>query len=103
MFNFPHRIFATTGIHRLNRSAPAVVLAALVLLGATCVAMPDDLAHPYYTFSETIRYVPPNLMRNTVGLQDSPDVVAVAGWVNGQHFPSAVMVADIWFDGRARL
>ena len=103
MLVFPGLIFATTGILRLNRSARAVVLAALVLLGATFVAMPDDLALPYYTFSETIRYVPPNLMRNTVGLQDSPDVVAVAGWVNEQHFPNAVMVADIWFDGWARL
>jgi len=100
---FPALVFATAGIVKLNRTARVGVLAALVILGATFVAMPDGRAFPYYTFPETVRFVPTNLMRNTVGLQDSTDVVAVAGWVTDQHFPRAVLVADIWFSGWARL
>jgi len=103
MLVFPALIYATVGIVRLNRKAQVIVIVLLVFLGATFVAMPDDLALPYYASPQTLRFIPPNLLRNTVGLQDSPDVVAVLEWLNYQRISRAVLVADIWFVGWARL
>lgn len=103
MLVFPGLVFSTVGILRLNRKARVIVLASLVFLGATFVAMPNELALPYYTLPQTLRFIPPNLLRNTVGLQDSPDVVAVLGWLDDQQIPRAVLLADIWFVGWAKL
>jgi len=103
MLVFPALIFSTVGILRLNRKARVIVLASLVFLGGTFVAMPNDLALPYYTLPQTLPFIPPNLLRNTVGLQDSPDVVAVLKWLDDQQIPRAVLVADIWFVGWAKL
>lgn len=103
MLVFPGLIFATAGILRLNRRAQVIVVALLVFMGATFVAMPNDLALPYYTSPQTLRFIPPNLLRNTVGIQDSPDVVTVLEWLDDQGIPRAVCVANIWFVGWAKL
>ncbi len=103
MLIFPALILATSGILRLNGKARVIVLAFLVFLGGTFVAMPDDMALPYYTSPQTLRFIPPNLLRNTVGLQDSADVVAVLGWLDDQQVARPVLVADMWFVGWAKV
>ncbi len=103
MLVFPALVFATGSFFRLNRRPQVIVLAILVLLGGTFIAMPDDLALPYYTSPQTLRFIPPSLLRNTVGLQDSPDVVTVLLWFDDLRISRAVLIADIWFVGWAKL
>jgi hypothetical protein len=38
-----------------------------------------------------------------VGLQDSPDVVGVIEWLDAQRISGAILVADIWFVGWAKV
>gem|GEM_PF-5680019 len=103
MLVFPGLIFATIGFLRLSRRARIVAIAALLFLGVAYIGAPGGTSLPYYGTSYTLRYVPPSLMRNTVLLPDCPDVVRAATWIDDQQVPEAVLVANIWFVGWAKL
>jgi hypothetical protein len=100
---FPGMVFATGGLLHLRRRARVTALVILVFLGVAYIGPPDGLSFPYYSTSGTWSYVPPSLMRNTVLLQDCPDVVRAAAWIDRSLTPSSVVLADIWFVGWAEL
>jgi hypothetical protein len=103
MLAFPALILATNGLLRLGRKARIGVLVILVFLAASYISVPSGASLPYYSTDYTLRYVPPSLMRNTVGLEDCSDVVRVVTWLNDQGLRNAALVADIWFVGWAKL
>jgi hypothetical protein len=103
MLAFPALILATNGFLRLGRKARTGVLVVLVSLAASYIALPSGASLPYYSTDYTLRYMPPSLMRNTVGLEDCSDVVRVATWLNDQRMQASVLVANIWFVGWAKL
>jgi hypothetical protein len=103
MLAFPALILATNGFLRLGPKGRIGVLAIVVLLAASYIGPPSGAALPYYSTDYTVRYVPPSLMRNSVGLEDCSDVVRVVGWLNDQRVANAILVADIWFVGWAKL
>jgi hypothetical protein len=103
MLVFPGLVFATVGFLRLGRRARVAALVLFVVLGIAFVGPPDGLSFPYYSTPGTWSYVPPSLLRNTVLLQDSPDVVRAAAWIDDSRTPSSVVLADIWFVGWAKL
>jgi hypothetical protein len=96
-------VFATVGFLRLGRRARAAALVIFVFLGIAYIGPPNGFSFPYYSTAGTWSYVPPSLMRNTVLLQDCPDVVRAAAWINDHRTPSSVVLADIWFVGWAKL
>ncbi len=96
-------VFATIGFLRLSRRFRIVFLVLLLFLGTAYIGPPDGTALPYFATPYTWRYFPPSLMRNTVGLQDCPDIVRVMTWLNNQHPSGSVIVANIWFEGWAEL
>jgi hypothetical protein len=103
MLVFPGMVFATVGFLRLGRRARAAALVIFVFLGIAYIGPPNGFSFPYYSTAGTWSYVPPSLMRNTVLLQDCPDVVRAAAWINDHRTPSSVVLADIWFVGWAKL
>jgi hypothetical protein len=103
MLVFPGIVLGTAGFLRLRQRARIAVVLVLVFLGIAYIGPPNGFSFPYYTTPGTWSYVPPSLMRNTVLLQDCPDVVRAAAWINDLGTPSSVVLADIWFVGWAKL
>ncbi len=103
MLVFLGLIFATVGFLRMSRRGRIAFLVVLLFLGIAYIGPPDGGALPYFNTPYTLDYLPPSLMRNTVGLQDCPEVVHVMTWLNDQHPSNSVVVADIWFVGWAEL
>ncbi len=103
MLVFLGLVFATIGFLRMSHRGRIVFLVILLFMGLAYIGPPDGAALPYFNTPYTLRYLPPSLMRNTVGLQDCPDVVRVMTWLNDQHLSNSVVVADIWFVGWAEL
>jgi hypothetical protein len=103
MLVFPGIVLGTVGFLRLRQRARVAAVVILVFLGIAYMGPPNGFSFPYYSTSGTWSYVPPSLMRNTVLLQDCPDVVRAAAWLNDLGTPSSVVVADIWFAGWAKL
>jgi hypothetical protein len=103
MLVFPALILATNGFLRLGVKKRIGVFVILFFLAAAYIGPPSGASLPYYSTDYTLRYVPPSLMRNTVGLSDCSDVVSVATWLNDQQVKNAVLAADIWFVGWAEL
>jgi len=103
MLAFPILILATGGLLTFSRRGRIAILGILVLSAAAFIGPSDGGALPYFTTSYTVRYIPPSLMRTTVLLADSPDVVRVATWLNQRLQPDSILVANIWFTGWAKL
>jgi hypothetical protein len=103
MLAFPALILATNGVLRLGRKGRIGVLVILIFLAASYIGPPSGASLPYYSTAYTLRYVPPSLMRNTVGLEDCSDVVRVVSWLNDQRVQDSLLVANIWFVGWAKL
>lgn len=94
---------ASQCLTRSCRKFRIAFLAVFVFLAVAYVGTPDGAAFPYYDSWYTKSYVPASLLRNTVALQDSPDVVRVATWLDDQGISNAVLVAHIGFVGWARV
>ena len=103
MLAFPALVFATHGVLKMDRRIRVALLAVLLVLAASFVALPPSNAFAFYTNPLTIAYVQTSMLQNTVPLSDSPDIVAALEWLNGMGFNGSVLIAHSAFVGWAKL
>lgn len=102
MLTLPVMIFAVNGLATLRREIVIAFLATLVVLSVSFMALPPNIALPYYTNHYTLPFVPSSMMQNTVPLDDSVDIMEVSSWLNDMQFDNYVLLAHFSFAGWAK-